>query len=213
MVEPLFQIFECSNENCRLRMPSDLSVKKLFNCPFCSSEMQPVGSPFGNYHPARNAGNHNNFSLLLDNLRSTENVGSIFRSADGAGVSHIYCCGTTPTAKHPKVKKASLGAELTVSTSYHHNSLVLAAELRAAHALIIALESTPESTSLFDFAFSSNSQQETILVIGNEISGIDPQLLSLADHVVHLPMAGKKTSLNAAVAAGIALYHLVFQHK
>jgi TrmH family RNA methyltransferase len=66
---------------------------------------------------------------------------------------------------------------------------------------------------LFDFAFSSNSQQETILVIGNEISGIDPQLLSLADHVVHLPMAGKKTSLNAAVAAGIALYHLVFQNK
>ena len=194
-------------------MPSDLSVKKLFNCPFCSSEMQPVGSPCGNYHPARNAGNHNNFSLLLDNLRSTENVGSIFRSADGAGVSHIYCCGTTPTAKHPKVKKASLGAELTVSTSYHHNSLVLAAELRAAHALIIALESTPESTSLFDFAFSSNSQQETILVIGNEISGIDPQLLSLADHVVHLPMAGNKTSLNAAVAAGIALYHLVFQNK
>jgi len=213
MVEPLFQIFECSNENCRLRMPSDLSVKKFFNCPFCFSEMQPVGSPFGNYHPARNAGNHNNFSLLLDNLRSTENVGSIFRSADGAGVSHIYCCGTTPTAKHPKVKKASLGAELTVSTSYHHNSLVLAAELRAAHALIIALESTPESTSLFDFVFSSNSQQETILVIGNEISGIDPQLLSLADHVVHLPMAGNKTSLNAAVAAGIALYHLVFQNK
>lgn len=211
MNEPHFQIFECSNINCRLRFPSDLSVKQFYICPFCSSEMRPVGVPFINYHPPKAEYNHKRLCLLLDNLRSTENVGSIFRTADGAGVSHVYCCGTTPTPEHPKVRKASLGAELAVSMSYHRNSLILADALHAAGCRLIALESTPESTLLFNFLLPDDLQQKIILIIGNEISGIDPQLLAKADIVLHLPMSGSKTSLNAAVATGIALYYLGYQ--
>jgi len=109
------------------------------------------------------------------------------------------------------VKKASLGAELAVSMSYHRNSLILADEFHTAGCRLIALESTPESTLLFNFSLPDDLQHEIILIIGNEISGIDPQLLAMADNLLHLPMSGSKTSLNVAVATGIALYYLGYQ--
>ena len=213
MTELQFQIFECSNINCRLRFPNDLSVQQVFSCPLCSSKMLPVGEPFNNYRRPllETWPNRVRLSLLLDNLRSADNVGSIFRSANGAGVLHIYCCGTTPTPDHARVRKASLGAEFYTPWSYYRNSLDLAGELLIINHKLIALESTPESTSLFEFSYSRIPDKTSVLIIGNEISGIDPQLINIAVNILHIPMSGEKTSLNAAVSAGIALYYLT--HK
>jgi len=148
-------------------------------------------------------------SILLDNLRSAENVGSIFRTANGAGVAHLYCCGTTPTPQHARVRKSSLGAETEVDWSYHPNSQYLANKLLQENHYLVALESTMESRSLLDNTHLDMPNTQIVLILGNEISGVDPELLSLANEVVHIPMAGTKTSLNVAVAAGIALYQLV----
>lgn len=213
MTEARFQIFQCSNTTCRLRFPTNLTLQHYSECPLCTSRMQPVGEPFTNYRrPAYNtSANEPGLCVLLDNLRSSENVGSIFRSANGAGVSHVYCCGTTPTPDHARVRKASLGAEDETPWSYHRNALDIASELSASGHKLIALESTPESTSLFEFSNVEMSTMPEILIIGNELSGIDPQLINLAMNVLHIPMSGGKTSLNAAVSAGIALYYLAHQ--
>ncbi len=210
-VLPTFQLYECTNPDCQLRFPSNLSVEKVDFCPFCSSAMRPIGESFSNYQSTTvNQSTNLKFSLILDNLRSSQNVGSIFRSADGAGVEHLYCCGTTPTPEHPKVIKSSLGAEDHTPWSYHPNAVNLIVELKTTGSRIIALESTEHSTSLFDFSFENFLSSSYVIVIGNEIAGVDPGVLELSDEVLHIPMVGIKSSLNAAVSAGIAIYHLRF---
>lgn len=211
MSEPRFQVFECVNPDCRMRFSSDLSVDLFDICPACQSPMEPVGLPYMNYRPPKVEVNstQGEIILVLDNLRSILNVGSIFRTADGVGVRQIHCCGTTPTPKHPKFKKTSLGAETLASWSYHTNALHLVLELKTAGNLILALETTSNSINLFEMPIPfRNQNQPVVLVIGNEISGIDPGILEIADHGVNIPMFGTKTSLNVAVSAGIALYAL-----
>ncbi len=215
MSEPQFQVFECTNPDCRMRFSTDLSVDHFDHCPLCQSPMEPVGQPYSNFRPPRDEekSSLHEIILVLDNLRSTLNVGSIFRTADGVGVNHIHCCGTTPTPEHPKFKKTSLGAEVPAKWSYHPNAVHLVSQLKAAGKLILALETAPGSISLFDIPTSIRSQQRsTVLVIGNEISGVDPGILELADHILSIPMSGRKTSLNVAVSAGIALYALKKLH-
>ncbi len=218
MIEPQFQVFECTNPNCRMRFSSDLSVIHIDICPACRSTMEPIGNPYSNYRPhqVEQISPHSEISLVLDNLRSILNVGSIFRSADGVGVQHIHCCGTTPTPEHPKFKKTSLGAETLAGWTYDKNAVRLVSELKSSGKLILALETTANSISLFNFsAYTQKRNQPVVLVIGNEISGVDPGILEIADHILNIPMSGKKTSLNVAVSAGIALYalHNYLQHK
>ena len=147
------------------------------------------------------------YLVLIDNVRSIFNVGYIFRAFYGVGVAHIHLCGITPTPQHPKISKTSLGAERSVSWTYHRNALDAANEIKAAGASLWALENTATSESLFDQAGLSD-QPNIALVVGNELTGIDPELLAMCDRVVHLPMAGVKGSLNVAVAFGIAVYWL-----
>lgn len=211
MTEPQFQVFECINQDCRMRFSTDLSVDHFDHCPICRSPMSKIGEPYANYQPMDQALDEVSRSLILvlDNLRSTHNVGSIFRTADGAGVKHIYCGGTTPTPEHPKIKKTSLGAESLKSWSYCPNTVQLVSDLKIAGSLILALETTPQSISLFDLPLARRDQNRPlVLILGNEISGIDPGILEIADHTLYIPMSGKKTSLNVAVSAGIALYTL-----
>lgn len=213
MNEPWFQVFECTNQDCRLRFSTDLSVDHFDRCPICHSPMSKIGEPYTNYRVVNQESRKisRSLTLVLDNLRSTLNVGSIFRTADGAGVAHIYCGGTTPTPEHPKMKKTSLGAESLTSWSYYPNSVQLISDMKAAGSMILALESTQQSISLFDLPFDVKQQVRPLtLVVGNEISGIDPGILKIADHILHIPMAGKKTSLNVAVSVGVALYTLQY---
>jgi 23S rRNA (guanosine2251-2'-O)-methyltransferase len=212
--DPTFQIYECQNPDCRLRIPTDLTVKVMKTCPKCSGTLLPSGETYQNESVRKELSVRPacRFELLLDNLRSTLNVGSIFRTADGAGVAHIYCCGTTPTPEHPKISKTSLGAQEFIPWSYHRNALeVLETKLNQKF-IVFSLESTTKSENLFDAVIHQPSTP-ALLIIGNEISGIDPELVKRSHHVYSLPMMGKKTSLNVAVAAGIALYMLMFSSK
>lgn len=211
--KPHFQTYQCINSLCRMRFPTDLSVQSLDTCPLCGSSMQPVGEPYTNFSslPPSPRFNKVDLVLVLDNLRSTLNVGSIFRTADGGGVAHVYCCGTTPTPEHPKIKKSSLGAELSTAWSLHRNAVDLVLQLKQAGNIIVALESTKHSISLFDRKPVPGSKS-LALIVGNEISGIDPEILAVADEILAIPMSGSKASLNVSVSAGIAIYTLLNQY-
>jgi len=182
------------------------------HCPLCGVELIPQGKPFINQKRIWETGSTDShpfspIEVLLDNLRSTLNVGSIFRTADGAGVHFIYCCGTTPTPEHPKIAKTSLGAEDFTAWEYRRNALDLVKEKKQLGFQIISLEASDKSTSLFEHS-SISKQEPTLLVLGNEVSGIDPEILDNSDQTFFIPMLGKKSSLNVAVAFGIAIYTL-----
>ena len=208
MSEPEFQIYECSNLECHFRCPNNLTERKMDRCPLCGAELLPQGSPFINSkrHSEKNL-NFPRVEVLLDNLRSTLNVGSIFRTADGAGIAHIYCCGTTPTPVHPKIAKTSLGAEGFTAWSYHPNALDVVREKQQQHVEILSLEAGENARSILQF--SSNPPRQALLVVGNEVSGIDPEIMRISNQVLFIPMRGKKTSLNVAVAFGIAIYSIL----
>lgn len=138
---------------------------------------------------------------LLDNIRSLFNVGSIFRSSDGAGLRHLHLCGITPTPDNPKLIKTALGAEQAVGWSYHTNSLDAIAQARAAGYAIWALEEHPQAESLFTVAPIA---QPLLLVVGSEVIGVDPAILAACDQIVAIPMQGIKRSLNVATAFGVA---------
>lgn len=209
--EPIFQIFQCQNQACSLRFPTNLSVKQMTSCPLCGGVLLPDGAPFSNQKapPIPHTTPGRRLYLLLDNLRSTFNVGSIFRTADGAGVSHVYCCGTTPTPDHPKIIKTGLGAEFSVPWSAYRNALEVLPTLPQG-TLVCALETSSTSHDLFAEVGHIEPASSVLLILGNEVSGVDPQLIQRSDLVLSLPMLGKKSSLNVAVAAGIAVYALRF---
>ncbi len=149
---------------------------------------------------------------LLDNIRSTYNVGSMFRAGDGAGLRCLHLCGITPTPENPKVAKTALGAEKSVPWTYDRNSILAAQELKARGFKVISLEASPQAQSIFDLD-SSMVEEPILLVVGNEINGVDPDLLRISDHVVWIPMQGQKESLNVALAFGVAAYTLRFSYQ
>jgi tRNA G18 (ribose-2'-O)-methylase SpoU len=142
-------------------------------------------------------------------------VGSIFRTADGLGIRKLHLCGITPTPENDFVTKTSLGAEENVSWEYSRNALEVAKRLGASGYRLIALEQDERALPLGDTASSevtaplSNQSGRPVLILGNEVTGVDPDLLDLCDHIVHIPMRGKKRSLNVEVAFGIAAYQLI----
>ena len=157
-------------------------------------------------NPARPTSGMEDLTLvgLLDNIRSIHNVGSMFRSADGAGVAHLYLAGITATPDHSRLAKAALGADESVPWAYYANGLDAVAHLRANNFQLWALEN-------LDISHAASSSPSLVppklaLIVGNERAGIDPAILRECDALLSLPMAGRKSSLNAAVAFGIALY-------
>lgn len=210
MKSPKYQICQCTNPECRLRFPLDPSTHSGQYCPLCGAPMQKVAQIYVSTVPSTlTIQRHIQIEALLDNIRSALNVGAAFRIADGAGLSHLYLCGITPTPlENGSIAKTSLGAEHTVPWSKHHNALDLALFLKEQGVVLVALESTPSAVSLFDFQLDTGLSRRFVLIIGSETAGIDPGLLELCDHVLTIPMRGKKESLNAAVAFGIAAYFL-----
>ena len=150
--------------------------------------------------------------VLLDNIRSTYNVGAIFRTADGAGVEKMVLVGYTPAPvdrfgrAEPKIAKTSLGASATVPwqavTSYA-DALALLDNYTQDGYTIVAVEQGKDSVLLHDFTVP----EKVIYIFGNEIDGVAAELLAVSDTVLELPMAGMKESLNVSVTAGIVLYH------
>lgn len=210
----LFQIYECQNPQCRLRFPTNFSIQQFSKCPLCGSQVEQSGKPFSNakFKPNTDGKSLNKISVLLDNLRSTLNVGSIFRSANCTSIEHIYCCGTTPTPAHSKFGKSGLNAEQTVPWSYHHNALDVISENKKNGFEVTSLELATGSASIFE-QNQKNFPNNHLLVVGNELSGVDPAILDLSDSIVYIPMLGSKDSLNVAIAAAIAFYVYRFSLK
>lgn len=148
-------------------------------------------------------------SALLDNLRSAWNVGAIFRSADGLGVSKLYLCGITPTPENKTVTKTSLGAENSVAWEYARDAVEMAKRLKLGGYRLVALEQEKRAIPLQ--AKPASDLASAVLVVGNEVTGVDPGLLDLCDQIVHIPMRGNKRSLNVEVAFAIAAYTLIHQ--
>jgi tRNA G18 (ribose-2'-O)-methylase SpoU len=148
--------------------------------------------------------------VLLDNLRSALNVGSIFRSADGTGIKKIYCCGITPTPENPKVKKTALGAEETIPWEMNRNGLATAVRLKSYGYSLWALEDTAGAESLFRID-PKHSNLPLVLIVGHEASGIDPGIINICDKVLTIPMVGIKQSYNVAIAFGIAASFLLYR--
>lgn len=152
-----------------------------------------------------------NCTLVLHNIRSVHNVGSLFRTADAAGVSNIILSGYTPTPldrfgrARKDFAKVSLGAEQSMPWEAVEEIVPKLEQLKKEGYMPVVLEQSPDSTPLFDFKPSGN----IALIVGNEVEGVDPTLLAMADAIVEIPMRGQKESLNVSVAAGIALFALL----
>ncbi|MGH7491271.1 MAG: RNA methyltransferase [bacterium] len=147
------------------------------------------------------------FVAVLDNIRSMHNVGSIFRTADGAGTGKLYLCGMTATPPRPEIRKAALGAEEIVPWEYFPKTDLALRRLREQGYRLFALENTSNSKDVRAASFSF----PLALVLGHEYEGIAPETLALCDMAISLPMRGHKTSLNVAVAFGIAAYEVARQ--
>jgi 23S rRNA (guanosine2251-2'-O)-methyltransferase len=149
-----------------------------------------------------------NLAVLLDNVRSAWNVGSILRSADGFGFTHAYLCGITPTADNEAVTKTSLGAGDSVPWSYHKDAVKLVKGLKKEGWSVYALEEEKRAISLESDGDVPILQ---LLIVGNEVTGVDPELLDLCDAIFYIPMRGDKKSFNVAIAFGIAAYVLTIR--
>lgn len=156
--------------------------------------------------------------MIANNIRSAHNLGSILRSADGFGAAKVFCAGYTPYPMQPEdsrlphlsskitsqIHKTALGAEKTVTTLHVNNVQALLTDLKDQGYLIVALEQHSKSVPLNQL----KPTQKVALLLGEEIEGIDQQLLNLCDIIAEIPMRGQKESFNVSVAAGIALYEL-----
>ena len=142
------------------------------------------------------------FSLVLPDIRSCHNVGAMFRSADACGVGMIYLVGYTACPPKPQIDKVALGAEKWVSWRRYQSLKRLVRELKKRGVKIVALEKTGRSLDIGQAKFTP----PLALIVGNEVDGVPEAILKECDQVVHVPMYGRKESLNVSVAAGIALY-------
>lgn len=142
---------------------------------------------------------------IVDNVRSLHNVGSIFRTADGAGMQKLYLCGITGTPPKNEIHKTALGAEENVPWEYRKQVVNVVKELKKNNVQIVVLEHTDCSLSFqkADYRFP------TCLVVGHEHFGVSNEVVALADSAIEIPMYGLKGSLNVSVAFGIAVYEIV----
>jgi len=145
--------------------------------------------------------------VVLDNIRSFSNVGAVFRSADAFLVEAIYLCGITPKPPHREIHKTALGATDTVAWRYFEKTSEAMLQLKKNNYHIAAIEQTNQSVSLEDF----KPNFPLALIFGNEVDGIDNEILKMCDVAVEIPQSGTKHSLNIAVCAGIAIWHTVNQ--
>lgn len=144
--------------------------------------------------------------VMTDNVRSMHNVGSIFRTADAFLIDEIILGGISGTPPHPDLSKTALGAEETVRWRHVDDCLEEARKLKAEGWKICVLEQAHNSIPLTDF--NRKAEERYVLVVGNEVSGVDQRIVDLADIVLEIPQYGTKHSLNVSVSAGIALYEL-----
>lgn len=149
--------------------------------------------------------------LILDDVRSLNNIGSIFRTADAFLVEKIYLCGITASPPHKDIHKTALGATESVDWEYQKTALTLVQQLQKEGVRVHAVEQAEGAVSLHDFLPSPDGKQA--LVLGNEVKGVSQEVVSQANSVIEIPQEGTKHSLNIAVAAGVVIWDCYYKLK
>jgi 23S rRNA (guanosine2251-2'-O)-methyltransferase len=149
--------------------------------------------------------------IVLDNVRSQGNVGSVFRTADAFLIEGIYLCGITATPPHREIRKTALGATESVSWKYFKDTSVAVKELKSDGYRIIGIEQADGSIPLGEFRIEKNNKYA--LIFGHEVNGVDQEIINQCDFVVEIPQFGTKHSFNIAVSTGIVLWEFNRQNK
>lgn len=144
--------------------------------------------------------------VILDNVRSLNNIGSVFRTADAFLIEKIWLCGITATPPHKDIHKTALGATESVEWAYEKDTLTLVEKLKKEDVVIMALEQAVNATELQHY--KPEPGKKYALVLGNEVKGVSQQVVSAAHLVLEIPQYGTKHSLNIAVSAGVALWDI-----
>ena len=144
-------------------------------------------------------------AVILDNVRSEMNVGSVFRTADAFLIERIILCGITPQPPKAEIHKTALGAEESVSWQYYPTTLAAVEELKSNGYIICSIEQVHDSVSLEQFVI--NSGQRVAIVFGNEVKGVGQEVVDVSDHCLEIPQYGTKHSLNISCCAAIVMWH------
>lgn len=144
--------------------------------------------------------------IILEDIRSLHNIGSVFRTADAFLIEKIFLCGITATPPNKEIHKTALGATETVSWEYHEDVLAVIENLKKEHVLVFAIEQVEKATFLQDFNIEKNKKYS--LVFGNEVYGVSQKAIEICDGTIEIPQLGTKHSLNISVSAGIVVWDL-----
>jgi len=146
------------------------------------------------------------FVIVLDNVRSQSNIGSIFRTADAFLTKAIYLCGITAAPPHREIQKTALGATESVDWKYFPKTIDAITELKESGYIILGIEQAEGSVELQNMQIAAG--ENYALVFGNEVNGVDQDIINLCDHCVEIPQFGTKHSFNIAISTGIVLWEL-----
>ena len=149
--------------------------------------------------------------IILDNIRSLNNIGSVFRTSDAFLIQKIYLCGITAKPPHKDIHKTALGATETVDWEYVEDSLILIKKLKASGIKIVAIEQAENALMLNDFIPEENTVYA--LVFGNEVKGVQQSIVNASDLVVEIPQYGTKHSLNISVSCGLVVWDIFCKIK
>ncbi|ETN94333.1 SpoU rRNA Methylase family protein [Zhouia amylolytica] len=144
--------------------------------------------------------------VILDNIRSLNNIGSVFRTSDAFLIEKIYLCGITACPPHKDIQKTALGATESVVWEYEEDTLELVKRLQEDGVKVLSVEQAENATMLNDFKVDSD--QKYAVVFGNEVKGVSQKVVSASDNVIEIPQYGTKHSLNIAVSAGVVIWDL-----
>jgi tRNA G18 (ribose-2'-O)-methylase SpoU len=144
--------------------------------------------------------------VILDNIRSLNNIGSVFRTSDAFLIEKIYLCGITAQPPHKEIHKTALGATESVEWEYVEDTYTLVEKLKVEKLKVLAIEQAENSTMLQDFTIEPN--QKYAVVFGNEVKGVQQKVVSASDYCIEIPQYGTKHSLNISVSCGVVLWDL-----
>lgn len=144
--------------------------------------------------------------VILDNIRSLNNIGSVFRTADAFLIEKIFLCGITATPPHKDIQKTALGATDTVVWEHRENTEDVIKKLREKGVKILSIEQAEDAVMLNDF--SPKNDETYAIVFGNEVKGVQQSIVSASDYVIEIPQYGSKHSLNISVSAGVVIWDL-----
>jgi 23S rRNA (guanosine2251-2'-O)-methyltransferase len=149
--------------------------------------------------------------IVLDNIRSLNNIGSVFRTADAFLIEAIYLCGITAQPPHREIQKTALGATESVAWKYFESTNDALTELKESNYKIAAIEQAENSTFLNDFDVLK--EDKLAVIFGNEVKGVDQEAINLSDTVIEIPQFGTKHSLNISVSTGVVIWELFKKYQ